>query len=468
LGFAFLAIHSSHAYLARVTFMKRKFFYGLLFAALAFNLLVGTQVYFQQVSAAEKDDPYPNLKLFSVVLERVRQDYVDGDKVTYQELIQGAMKGMLNTLDPHSEFMEGSKYDELKKDTQGEFGGVGIVVSTKDGHLTVVAPMEDTPGFKAGILSGDRIMRIDGRSTEKLSMQDAVKKLRGQPGSKVEVTILRPTSGFMTNHTLVRAAIKVDTVKDLNGKREFPLGENKIGYVRMTQFGEQTPEDFEDALKKLEKKGMEALILDLRGNPGGLLDAAVKVVEKFVPRGTLIVSTEGRGNMARSEYRATGRTTHPNLPMVILVNGGSASASEIVSGALQDLTATNKAKAIVLGEQTFGKGSVQSILPLQDGSALRLTTAKYYTPSHKVIHEKGITPDIIVPMSEDDERDLLLKRTPGALETLPTADRERVQAVRDVQLERATDLLKGLSVYTKRNGDKTPVKRDGDKVAAVK
>src|SRR5262245_9647125 len=228
--------------------MKRKFFYGLLLTALALNLFVGAQVYLQSVGAAEKEDPYQNLKLFSTVLERVRQDYVDGDKVTYQELIQGAMKGMLNTLDPHSEFMEANKYDDLKKDTTGEFGGVGIVVSIKDGHVTVVSPMEDTPGFKAGILSGDRIIQIDGRSTEKFSIQDAVKKLRGEPGSKVEMTILRPTSGTITNYTLVRAAIKVDTIKDIDGHRDFPLSENKMGYVRLTQFGEQTADDFEDAL----------------------------------------------------------------------------------------------------------------------------------------------------------------------------------------------------------------------------
>jgi len=444
--------------------MKRKFFYGSLLTALALNLFVGAQVYFQSVQAAEKDDPYQNLKLFSTVLERVRQDYVDGEKVTYQELIQGAMKGMLNTLDPHSEFMEANKYDDLKKDTTGEFGGVGIVVSIKDGHVTVVSPMEDTPGFKAGILSGDRIIKIDGRSTEKFSIQDAVKKLRGEPGSKVEMTILRPTSGIITNYTLERAAIKVDTIKDIDGRRDFPLSENKMGYVRLTQFGEQTADDFEDALRKLEKKGMESLILDLRGNPGGLLDSAVKVVEKFVARGTLIVSTEGRGSTQRAEYKATGRNTHLNLPMVVLVNGGSASASEIVSGALQDLTATGKCKAIILGEQTFGKGSVQSILPLNDGSALRLTTAKYYTPSHKVIHEKGITPDIIVPMSEEEERDLFFKRSPGGLESLDDKERARLQSVRDVQLDRAMDLLKGLSVYNKRNGEKIPSK-GGDKVA---
>ena len=445
--------------------MKRKFFYGLLLLALALNLFVGSQVYLQNAQAAENDNPYSRLELFNTVLQTVRQNYVDGDKVSYQDLIQGAMKGMISTLDPHSEFMDMSKYDELKKDTQGEFGGVGIVISMKDGHLTVVAPMEDTPGFKVGILSGDRIIKIDGRSTEKFSVQDAVKKLRGEAGSKVDLTIFRMATGLVTNHTLMRAAIKVDTVKDLNGRREFPLSENKIGYVRLAQFGEQTADDFDDALKILDKKGMEALVLDLRGNPGGLLDSAVKIVEKFVARGTLVVTTEGRGTTARSAYHAAGRNPHSRLPVVVLVNGGSASASEIVSGALQDLTATGKCKAVILGEQTFGKGSVQSILPLKDGNALRLTTAKYYTPSHKVIHERGITPDIIVPMSDEEERDIFLKRTPGGLESLEEKDRERVQSARDVQLDRAMDLLKGLSVYSKRQGEKLPAKA-GDKVAA--
>src|SRR4051794_23562084 len=218
--------------------MKRRLFYGALFVVLACNIILGAQIYFSSVHAAEKDDSYPNLKLFAIVLDRVRSDYVDGGKLTYQELIYGALKGMINTLDPHSEFMEPVKYDDLKKDTQGEFGGVGIVVSMKDNYLTVVAPMEDTPGFKAGILSGDRIIKIDGRSTEKFSLQDAVKKLRGEPGSDVTVTILRPANGQMKDYKLTRAQIKVDTVKDINGKREFPLSENNVGYIRIMQFGE--------------------------------------------------------------------------------------------------------------------------------------------------------------------------------------------------------------------------------------
>jgi carboxyl-terminal processing protease len=430
--------------------MKRRFLYSVLLTALALNLLAGAQIYFSSLHGAEKDDAYPNIRLFSTVLEKVRQDYVDGDQLSYQELIYGALKGMLNTLDPHSEFMEPVKYDDLKKDTQGEFGGVGIVISIKDNYLTVVAPMEDTPGFKAGILSGDRIIKIDGKSTEKFSLQDAVKRLRGEPDSEVTLTTLRPTSGQVKEYKLKRAHIKVDTVKDINGRREYPLSENKVGYIRLTQFGEQTASDLEDALKKLESKGVESLVLDLRGNPGGLLDQAVKVCEKFLPRGQLVVSTEGRDARQKSTYHAMGGYKLMNVPVVVLVNSGSASASEIVAGCMQDTTSLGLTKAIVVGEQTFGKGSVQSILPLQDGSALRLTTAKYYTPSHKVIHERGITPDITVVMTEEEERDVSVKRTPGALETLEPREQERIKNVQDTQLDRAMDLLKGLSLYTKR------------------
>jgi carboxyl-terminal processing protease len=448
--------------------MKRRLLYGTLVVVLGLNLLVGLRIYFSSVQAAEKDDAYPNLKLFSVVLDRVRTEYVDGNKLTYQDLIHAALKGMLNTLDPHSEFMEPVKYDDLKKDTQGEFGGVGIVISMRDNFLTVVAPMEDTPGFKAGILSGDRILKIDGSSTEKLTLQDAVKRLRGEPGSDVSITLLRPTTGKVKDYKLTRAQIKVDTVKDVNGHREFPLSENNVGYIRIVQFGEHTAVDLEDALRKLESKGVESLILDLRGNPGGLLDQAVRVCEKFLPRGQLVVSTEGRDARQKSEYKATGRDKHPSLPMVLLVNNGSASASEIVAGCLQDTTALGFSKAIIVGEQTFGKGSVQSILPLQDGSALRLTTAKYYTPSHKVIHEHGITPDIIVPMSDEDERYVFLQRTVGGVESLEPKEQEIARTVRDVQLDRAMDLLKGISLYSKRLPALEKKHTKADKVAAAR
>ena len=447
--------------------MKRRLLYGLIFVALAVNLFVGAQVYFSNVQAAEKDDALPNLKLFSTVLDRVRQEYVDGDKLTYQELIHNALKGMLDKLDPHSEFMDGAKYKDLKDDTQGEFGGVGIQITLKDGFLTVVFPMEDTPAFKAGIQTGDRIVKIFGTNTARLNSNDAVKRLRGAPGSQVTMTIFRPSTGATKDYTLTRTSIKVDTVKDIHGRREFPLGDNNVGYVRLTQFGEPTADELEDALKKLEKAGAESLILDLRDNPGGLLDQAVHVCEKFLPAAQLVVTTEGRDGRMKSSYYAQGRGKHPALPVVVLVNNGSASASEIVAGCLQDCTALRVCKALIVGEQTFGKGSVQSILPLQDGSALRLTTAKYYTPSHKVIHEHGITPDITVPMSDEDLRDAQLQRTPGGIETLQEKDQERVRAARDVQLDRAMDLLKGISLYSKRAPEKKerpPAK--GDKVAA--
>ncbi len=446
--------------------MKRRFLFGAVVAALSLNLILGAQIYFSTVRAAEKDDALPQLKLFTTVLDRVRQDYVDGDKLTYQDLIHGALKGMLSTLDPHSEYMEPVKYEELKKETQGEFGGVGVVISVKDNYLTVVAPMEDTPGFKAGLLSGDRIIRIDGRSTEKMNLQDAVKKLRGDPGTEVSITILRPSTGQVKEFNLKRAHIKVDTVKDIDGRREFPLSDNKVGYVRLVQFGEQTSTDLEDALKKLEAKSMEALILDLRDNPGGLLDTAVKVCDKFLPKGQLVVTTEGRETRLTSKYNATSRGKHLNLPMVVLVNEGSASASEIVAGCLQDTTAAGITKAIILGEQTFGKGSVQSILPLPDGSALRLTTAKYYTPSHKVIHERGITPDIIVPMSDEEMRLVFLKRTPGGLESQDAAEQEKIRNARDTQLDRAMDVLKGIELYTKRAPASEKAKPKSDKMAA--
>ncbi|HAM72656.1 MAG TPA: carboxyl-terminal protease [Verrucomicrobiales bacterium] len=428
--------------------MKRRLLYGTLLTLLALNILVGAQIYLHgATAAAEGDDPYTSLKLFTTVLERVRSEYVDNSKLSYKDLVHAALKGMLSTLDPHSEFMDPPKYQDLKNDTSGEFGGVGIVVSMKSEFLTVVSPMEDTPGYKAGILSGDRIIKIDGHSTDRLGLPDAVKRLRGEPGSEVSLTILRPSNGQVKDYKLVRAAIKVDTVKDVNGKREYPVDDHGIGYVRLTQFGERTADELSEALRKLKDHGMKALVMDLRGNPGGLLDQAVEVCEKFLPRGELVVTTEGREGKQKSEYRARGGDKLSQLPLAILVNGGSASASEIVSGCLQDSTSKGLCRAVIVGEQTFGKGSVQSILQLQDGSALRLTTAKYFTPSHKVIHEKGITPDITVPMSEEEEQDLYLRRAPGGLESLEPKDRERAINTHDTQLERAMDLLKGLTLY---------------------
>jgi carboxyl-terminal processing protease len=425
--------------------MKKRVLYICLCTVLGLNLLIGTQIYLANVHAAEGENVYDEVRLFMRVLERVRQDYVDGEKVTYQDLIRAAMKGMLNTLDPHSEYMEPVKYTELKNDTEGAFGGVGIVVGMRDNMLTVISPMEDSPAYKAGILAGDKIVKIEGRSTEKISMPEAVKKLRGEPGSEVALSILRPGSP-VKDYRLARAVIKVDTVKDLNGLHQYPIDDNKIGYVRITQFGEQTATEFRDAIEKMKKQSVEGLVIDLRNNPGGLLDQAVKFCDIFLKRGQLIVSTEGRSQHMKSEqYKATGRDEYPNVQLAILVNNGSASASEIVSGCLQDV-----GRAFIVGEQTFGKGSVQSIMPLEDGSALRLTTAKYYTPSHKVIHEHGITPDAIVPMSAEEEEALYYKRVLGGFEALDELQKERIRAIHDVQLERAQDYLKGVILYRDR------------------
>ena len=248
----------------------------------------------------------------------------------------------------------------------------------------------------------------------------------------------------------------MDMVKDINGRKEFPLGDDKIGYVRITEFGDQTGDELESALNKLKAEGMKALIIDLRWNPGGLLDEAVDVCEKFLPRGQLIVTTEGRDPDQNAIRRADGHGDELNgMPMVVLVNLGSASAAEIVTGCLQDLH-----RAIILGEKTFGKGSVQSIFPLTDGSALKLTTAKYYTPSHKVIHQHGITPDIEVPMSEEQEAALVLKRAPGGMQSLSETNRISIANVRDVQLDRAEDLLRGILLYDALNEGAAPQNRE--------
>jgi carboxyl-terminal processing protease len=436
--------------------MKQRILYICLVTVLGLNLLIGAQIYVTNAHAAEGENVYEEIRLLMRVMERVRQDYVDGEKITYSELIQAAMRGMLNTLDPHSEFMDSRKYTDLKNDTEGAFGGVGIVVGMRDNVLTVISPMEDSPAYEAGIMAGDKIVKIEGRSTEKVTLQEAVQKLRGESGSAVSISVLRPGPGnAVKDYKLTRAVIKVDTVKDLNGRREFPLGDDRIGYVRITQFGEHTTEEFRKALEKLDKAGMRGLIMDLRNNPGGLLDQAVKICDIFLPKDQLIVSTEGRSkNVEGEKYNATGRDEYPNLQIAILVNKWSASASEIVSGCLQDV-----GRAMVIGETTFGKGSVQSIMPLENGTALRLTTAKYYTPSHKVIHEHGITPNIEVTMSQEDEEALFLKRVLGGFESLEPEQKAKVQSVRDSQLERAQDYLKGQIVYRDRVETIRPVEK---------
>ncbi|HVM59729.1 MAG TPA: S41 family peptidase [Verrucomicrobiae bacterium] len=409
---------------------------------LGINLAIAAKIYSDSSTRSDKDNPYSEMELMTQVMELVRKEYVDTNSVSYRELTYGALKGMLNSLDPHSQFMEPQVYEDMKQDTEGKFGGIGIVISmSKEGFLTVVAPMEDTPGARAGLLPGDRIIKINGKVTEKMSLQEAVRQLRGDPGTKVTITVFRAKAkdpgDKIKDHTIERAEINVDSVKDAK------ILQDGIGYVRITQFNEPTAGEFEKALAKLNSQGMTALIIDLRNNPGGLLESARKVASEFVPSGKLIVSTEGRDPAQKSVYRSDGGKKQPNYPLVVLVNAGSASGSEIVAGALQDLH-----RAVLVGETTFGKGSVQSIIQLRDGSALRLTTAKYYTPSHKVIHEHGVTPDIIVPISEEDERKLLEQRVRASLPADDTA--EKVEPIADVQLDRAIDVIKGVKLFEKQ------------------
>jgi carboxyl-terminal processing protease len=433
--------------------MRRRLIYGLVITLLAVNFIVGAWIYLGSARAAEKNDAIdPNLDLFSEVLERVRSEYVDGQNLTYRELTYAAVKGMVNVLDPHSEFLDPAAYHDLQDDTEGQFGGLGLIVTVRSNYVTVVTPMEDTPGFRAGILAGDRIIKINGEDAIKMPLEDAVKKLRGNPDTQVTITIQRPSSGLVKNFTLTRAVVQLKMVEDINGGQEFPLNDDKIGYVCITQFGDNTGDELGAALRRLQSQGMKALILDLRWNPGGLLDEAVNVCQKFLPRGQLIVSTEGRDPAQNSIRRAEGSGDELHgMPIVVLVNLSSASASEIVTGCLQDLH-----RAVILGEKTFGKGSVQSIFPFDDGSALKLTTAKYYTPSHRVIHEHGITPDIIVPMSDDEEAHLQYKRTPGGLQSLDETNREQLSEIPDPQLNRAEDLLRGILLYNSFNGAQTP------------
>jgi carboxyl-terminal processing protease len=422
--------------------MKRRLVFGLVAVALLLNLAVGAKIYLSAAKTATDDDnSQANLAIFNDAIQKIRTEYVDGKNLTYQQLVYAALKGAVGKLDPHSEFLDADSFQQLQDDTEGQFGGLGLMVGMRDGHITVIAPMDDTPGFRAGIMTGDYITQVEGKSVEGQPLADVVKQLRGDPGSSVSITVMRPSTGATKTYTLQRAIIQMEMVKDINGKKDFPLGGNHIGYIRITQFGDKTADDLEAALNRLKQQGMKGLVLDLRWNPGGLLDQAVAVCQKFLPRGQLVVSTEGRHSLEKYFAQGSGDELK-GIPVVVLVNLGSASAAEIVTGCLQDLH-----RAVILGEKTFGKGSVQTIFPFDDGSAMKLTVAKYYTPSHKVIHQHGITPDILVPLSDAEEAALLLKRSPSGPDGILPGAHLQPDAIHDEQLERAQDLLKGLMLY---------------------
>ncbi len=337
----------------------------------------------ERVSAVPQET-YDELETFTNILSIVQKNYVD--QVDTKQLLEGAVNGMLASLDPHSAYLTPELYKELQVDTKGSFGGLGIEITNRGGVLTVVSPIEDTPASRAGILPGDQIIKIDGEFTKDLSLADAVQKMRGPRGSKVTISIKREGVSELIDYTLVRENIQIQSVKYKD------LGDG-YGYIRITQFQERTAAALEEAISELsggDDSNLRGLILDLRNDPGGLLSQAVKVADAFLDSG-LIVYTDGRLDSQKQKYFAHKPGSHTDFPMVVLVNGGTASAAEIVAGALQD-----HKRALVLGTQTFGKGSVQTILPLDDQSALRLTTALYYTPSGRSIQATGIQPDIVM------------------------------------------------------------------------
>ena len=344
--------------------------------ALLFGVLIGKG--WERTGHAT--ETYEELRTFSEVLTQVQKNYVDDTKV--KDLVQGAIRGMLSTLDPHSAYMTPEMYKEMQVETKGEFGGVGIQIGVKENRLAVIAPIDGTPAQRAGIKAGDYITKVNDESTKDLSLMDAVQKMRGPKGTKVNLTIQRDGTADPLQFTLVRDTIKIESVK--------AKVLDNIGYVKLTQFQEATGRDLGRVLKQFKEQKVQSTILDLRNNPGGLLTAAVEVSEQFLPNGKLVVYTKGRESK-KDEWFAKGRDQMDDSPMIILVNEGSASASEIVAGALQDY-----GRAVIVGTTSFGKGSVQTILPLGDGSGLRLTTAKYYTPKGRSIQSTGITPDIVI------------------------------------------------------------------------
>ncbi|PIE29001.1 peptidase S41 [candidate division KSB3 bacterium] len=432
-----------------------------LFAALVMGAGIADKV------LATQTETYEKLKIFSEVLYLIQTNYVEDADI--QDVIYGGINGMLKTLDPHSSFMPPDVYQEMQVETRGNFGGLGIQIGIKDEQLTVIAPIDDTPAFRAGVLAGDRIVKIEELPTRDMTLIEAVKLLRGPKGTQITISILREGFEKPKEFTITRGIIELDS-------SSHRMLSDHIGYIRLRQFQDDSADEIEEALRDLEEQHVEALILDLRSNPGGLLNAAVEVSDKFLEKGKLIVYTEGRKKNQDMRFVAHQEFTHPNYPMVVLVNHGSASASEIVSGALQD-----HSRAIIVGTQTYGKGSVQSVIPLSDNSGLRLTTARYYTPSGRTIHEKGITPDIIVPADQvagapnpeeeaaaeeagdqsvsaeneeqtesvlDEEEETVNEESeePESEESVVAKEVEMLLQ-KDVQLQRGVDVLRGILIF---------------------
>ncbi len=374
-------------------------------------------------STENKDASELNDQLIRLI-ESIRTNYVDPEKTTYEQLYQGALRGVLQSLDDQCQLLLPKPLSESSETRAEHFGGIGIEITIRDGTLTIISPIVGTPGYKAGLLAGDKIIEINGESTRDFSLMDAVKKLRGEPGSKVTLTVGRSDGKEILKIPVTREVIKISSINDAG------IIDDNIGYIRITLFNQSTVEELRDAIEKLIKEGMKGLLLDLRYNPGGLLTPAVQVSQMFLQPGQLIVITEGRDQSTKTEYKAEGNDNYPDLPLAILINNGSAGSSEVVAGALQDHN-----RAIIIGERSLGKGSVTNILPLGDGAAFRLTTGLFYTPNGKVIHEKGIDPDVPISIPPDQLKELLLLRC-------QPLDKKSETEVVDVQINKAIEVLK--------------------------
>ncbi len=406
-------------------------------------IFLGAQRGFSESKKKNSDQLYKQVELFSDSLAIIQSEHVQ--EVKTKDLIYGALKGMLASLDAHSQFMDPQTYEELKVDTQGKFGGLGIEITIKDGLLTVITPIEDTPAWKAGIKANDHIVKIDEVLTRDMPLSEAVRKMRGKPGEAVSLTILRDSEKKLIDFKIIRDMIKITDIKHVR------ILESGIGYIRLTEFRETTFAELNNALSNLSKQGLKALIIDLRNNPGGLLDVAVKVTGKFLGPNKLIAYTKSRHKEQELEFFSEAKHARLELPLVILINEGSASGSEIVAGALQDYK-----RAIIIGQKSFGKGSVQTVIPLGDGSALRLTTSHYFTPSGKIIQGRGITPDILVSdkLSGQGKADGLESRKAEEIfdeienkTPINQPDKNGFNYKTDLQLMRAVDTLKAIEIY---------------------
>ena len=374
---------------------KKAFWLGILI--IGFSLL-GTNI---EKSAARRNEEsfYKQLELFTNAIGIIKKNYVS--EVKAKPLIYGALKGMLSSLDPYSQFMDPDFHREMQIETEGKFGGLGMIITIKDSFLTIISPLEDTPADRAGIKPGDQIIKINDELIRGITVIEAAKKLRGKKGTTVKLEIMREKSPELLKFTIIRDIIKIKSIKKVH-----LIPGTKIGYIRIAEFQKQTAKDLKTSLQKLEEEGLKGLILDLRNNPGGLLDSAVDVADEFIEKGKLIVYTEGRDPKQRRTYHSKRAPILPEeIPLIVLINKGSASASEIVVGAIHDWN-----RGILLGTTTFGKGSVQNVIPLADGSALKLTIAKYYTPKGICIEEVGIKPNIEVKALKEEKEDLPLER----------------------------------------------------------